>query len=186
MFYTGKGDKGTTKLFDTNEPEKRVPKSSCNIESLGALDELNSFCGMVKVEAEKAGLEAGSQKMSEIVEIVQNNLFTIQAEVAGSDKRIGENKTEEMEAVIDAIEESLPPVRSFLISGGTELTARLDFARTLARRAERKVVALVNSGERKVGEDTLAYLNRLSSLFYALARFSNAKSGIKEKPPTYE
>ena len=72
------------------------------------------------------------------------------------------------------------------VSGGTELAALLDVSRTLARKVERRVIAGVEDGDVKVGAETLAYLNRLSSLFYALARLTNHKSGIKEVPPSYE
>ena len=80
----------------------------------------------------------------------------------------------------------MPPIKSFFISGATELSATFDFARTLARRAERRVVEAMEEGEIIMSDGTLAYLNRLSSLLYALARFTNHKFGIKEESPNYE
>ena len=80
----------------------------------------------------------------------------------------------------------MPPIKTFFISGGTEMAALFDISRTLARKAERRVIAGIENGEVVVGPVTLAFLNRLSSLFYALARLSNHKSGIKEVPPSYK
>jgi len=77
-------------------------------------------------------------------------------------------------------------MKTFFISGGIERAALLDFARTVCRRAERSMVSARESGDIKVGSTTLAYLNRLSSLLYALARFANYNAGIKEEPPSYK
>ena len=184
MLYTGKGDNGTTKMFDS-APGKRQSKSSCQTESLGALDELNSFLGIVKVKS--AGLEwkQNGRNMSDIIDWAQNCLFIIQAEVAGAGKTIVEERVKEVESIVDAIEKEMPPITTFFISGGTELAALLDVSRTLARKAERRVIGGMESGEVKVSPTTLAFLNRLSSLFYALARLTNHLSGIKEEKPRY-
>ncbi|MBI5078148.1 MAG: cob(I)yrinic acid a,c-diamide adenosyltransferase [Candidatus Yonathbacteria bacterium] len=176
MLYTGKGDNGTTKTFGCGQ---RMSKSSAIAEALGALDEVNSFLGVVKVNPR-------ATEIVETIAIVQQNLFIVQAEVAGADKRIAEKKVREVEAVINAVEAELPPIKSFFVSGGTELAAMLDFARTLARRAERRVVGVAEERKTTVGKETLAYLNRLSSLLYVLARHANYKSGITEEPPTYQ
>lgn len=186
MLYTRKGDAGTTKAFDS-QPGERMSKGSCRTEALGALDELNSFLGLVKVKSASAflGWKINAKSPVEIVFWVQNCLFITQAEVAGADKRITADKVLEIESHIDNAEKEMPPIKTFFISGGTELAALFDISRTLARRAEREVVRASESGEVKVGADTLAFLNRLSSLLYALARLSNYKSGIKEEPPTY-
>lgn len=184
MLYTRKGDSGTTKTFDS-KPGERISKSSCRTESLGALDELNSFLGLPKVKASQVTFEVGGKSMSDIVAWTQNGLFIVQAEVAGSDKKISADKVIEMEAWIDGIEKDLPPIKTFFISGGTELAALFDVSRTLARKAERRVIKAAEEDSIRVGPDTLAFLNRLSSLFYALARLTNHKSGIKEVPPTY-
>jgi cob(I)alamin adenosyltransferase len=190
MLYTRKGDSGTTKDF-RSKPGERKSKSSCQTEALGALDELNSFLGLVKVKATAVSWklpicfdDAGSN-LSDAIGAVQNNLFSVQAEIAGSDKRVSEKRTTEMEDLIDAIEKELPPIKTFFISGGTELAALLDVSRTLARKAERRVVVGVEQKEFKIAAATLSFLNRLSSLLYALARLTNHKSGIKEVPPTY-
>lgn len=157
----------------------RISKASCQTEALGALDELNSFLGLVKVKAREKTLK-------EIVHKTQENLFIIQAEVAGADKTIKSDKIKELENYIGAAERAMPPIKSFFISGGTELGALFDVARTFARRAEREVIRAAEVREISVNKNTLAYLNRLSSLCYALARFANFKAGVKEQSPKYE
>jgi len=183
MLYTRKGDKGTTSTFGCDQ---RISKSSAVAEALGTLDEINSFLGVCKVLAQQAKVESGKLKVEEIINSAQQNLFIVQAELAGADKVITKEKVEEVEKIIDDIEKELPPIKTFFISGGTILSANLDFARTLVRRAERRVVGVYEEGEVKIGEYTISYLNRLSSLLYALARLSNHKSAITEKSPTYK
>lgn len=182
MLYTRKGDKGTTKTFGCDQ---RISKSSIVAEALGTLDETNSFLGIVKVLANKKKLKHDKVALGTIVHECQNNLFIIQAEVAGAKKTIDKDKIIKIENIIDSIEKSLPPIKSFFISGGTELAASFDFVRTLARRAERRVVAVHDEGLVKIGTHSLAYLNRLSSLLYALARLTSHKSGITEEKPSY-
>lgn len=184
MLYTGKGDDGTTKTIGATE---RVSKSSNIAEALGNLDELNSFLGMVKVSG-KEGKE-GNCSLTDIgfesvIEEIQDNIFTISAGLAGSDKRIDESKVNTIEGYLGEITKELPPITKFTIAGGCQLSALLDFSRTLARRAERRVVA-VNDETGNIGAETLKYLNRLSSLLFALARLSNHRSGIKESAPSY-
>jgi cob(I)alamin adenosyltransferase len=171
--YTGKGDGGTTKFFGCDQ--KRVSKSSSVAEALGSLDELNSFLGLAKL---KAG------EFSKTLEGVQETLFIIQAHVAGAGKNLTEDKVKELEDIIAECEKELPPITKFSIAGGTELGAQLDFARTLARRAERRVVA-VKDELNSVSSEILKYLNRLSSILFALARLTNLRSGIKESSPSY-
>ena len=181
MLYTGKGDGGTTKTIDTPE---RVSKSSTTPEALGNLDELNSFLGLVKVKSNEIGYEVGGQSFVKIAEDIQQNIFTISAGLAGGDKAIGIEKIKEIEDLIAEAEKELPPINKFTIAGGTELSSLFDFARTLARRSERRVVA-VNDEKGNVPAETLKYLNRLSSILFALARLTNQKSGIKEDSPSY-
>jgi cob(I)alamin adenosyltransferase len=112
-------------------------------------------------------------------------LFIIQAEVAGADMHVEESTITKMEEDIKWIEESLPPITTFFVSGGSELAALCDIARTVARRCERRVVVISEKGDRVLSPHTLVYLNRLSSLLYALARLSNHFSGITEQSPRY-
>ena len=181
MLYTGKGDDGKTKTFGCDQ---KISKSSAITEALGSVDEINSFLGIVKVRACDLGFKINDLGIDRTVEDIQQNLFIIQAELAGSDKKIREEKIRECEKLIGEIEKELPPIKTFFVSGGTELAALFDFARTLARRAERRVVGVVDDGQ-VLGKWTLVYLNRLSSLLYALARISNHYAGIKENSPIY-
>ena len=186
MLYTRKGDNGTTKTFGCDQ---RISKSSAVTEALGALDETNSFLGIVKVKLAERNItlfSVGPERATDIIQEMQENLFIIQAEVAGADKRIGEEKIREAEDLIAGIEKEIPPITSFLISGVSIESAELDFARTLARRAERRVVQVAEEGLAIISAETLSYLNRLSSLLYALARLSAHKSGIKESAPDYK
>ena len=182
MLYTRAGDKGTTKTFACDQ---RISKSSAIAEALGSLDEVNSYLGLCKVKAKDLGFKTKDLSFEEIVNVVQQNLFIVQAELAGAPKSITKEKIIEVEKLVDTAEKEMPPIKTFFISGGTELAALFDVARTFARRAERRVVAAHEEGKIKIGADTLAYLNRLSSLLYALARLSNHKSGKLEEPPTY-
>ena len=189
MFYTRKGDNGTTKTFGCDQ---RISKSSAIAEALGALDEINSFLGLCKIKAEKENkkgsiiLEIQGQTFEKTIHNIQKNLFIIQAEIAGSKISIEENKIKEVEEIIDAIEKELPPIKNFFISGGVKLAVYFDIARTIARRAERRVIEVSEEGKTKVSEFTKAYLNRLSSLLYALARLTNHKFGINEESPNYK
>ncbi len=195
--YTGKGDDGTTKTFGCDQ---RISKSSEVAEALGALDEINSFLGLIKVKAKSLrndGSDISDSKpvdisilgkgFDEIAEEVQQNLFIIQAEVAGSNMTISEEKLRECEGYVNEAEKLLPPIKTFFVSGGTELATLCDISRTIARRAERRVVAIVDNNQGvHVGEWTLAYLNRLSSLLYAMARLANHYMGILEDAPSYK
>ncbi len=183
MLYTRKGDTGTTGTFGCNQ---RMSKSSLIAEALGSLDEVNSFLGVVKVCSADKDFILINQNFLEIVQTVQQNLFIIQAELAGTPMSITEEKVAELEKLTDTAEKEMPPIRTFFISGGTELASLFDVSRTMARRAERRVVAVQEEGLVKVGQYTLAYLNRLSSLLYALARLSNHKCGINESAPQYK
>lgn len=182
MLYTKKGDDGTTKTFGCDQ---RVSKSSNIAETLGSLDEINSFLGLCKVKSAKTGFKIGEKSFEEIVHRLQENLFMVQAEVAGADKHLSDEKVKEVENWIDLAEKEMPPIKTFFISGGTELGATFDVARTIARRAERRVVGINQEGLVELGAETLQFMNRLSSILYVLARLSNHKSGIKESAPSY-
>lgn len=183
MLYTRKGDDGCTKTFRCAQ---KVSKSCAVIEALGALDEVNSFLGLCKIKAHKQFviLTSGTPLETIIIDI-QNTLFIIQAELAGFSETVTEQHVLNIETTTNTVEKELPKIKSFLISGGTELSALLDIARTLARKAERRTCSAIEDGEIKVGPHTRAYLNRLSSILYACARLANQKAGITEQPPKY-
>jgi cob(I)alamin adenosyltransferase len=183
MLYTKRGDDGTTKTFGSDQ---RISKSSAIAEALGAMDEINSFLGICKIKSAEKNFIFNGQNISDTVHGIQETLFIIQAELAGADKKVGEEKVLELEKLINEIETAMPPIKTFFISGGTELGATFDVARTMARRAERRVVGVSEEGQRPIGDNTKKYLNRLSSILYALARLSNHLSGIVETPPSYK
>lgn len=180
--YTGKGDNGTTKTFSCDQ---RLSKSSVVAEALGALDEINSFLGLCAIQSRTDDFMLGTEKISQIVHEIQDDLFTVQAEVAGAKKRLSARRVKRLEVISDAAGHSLPHITTFLIAGGTELSTRFDVARTIARRAERRVVGVHEESVQRVGAHTLAYLNRLSSLLYALARLANSQRGVTESAPRY-
>lgn len=177
MLYTGKGDGGTTKVFGCDQ--QRISKSSELPEALGALDELNAFLGYVKVRAKEEA------RIAPVIHEVQEALFIIQAEVAGADKHVSADAVGKVEEMVNAVEKEIPPLTGFSIAGGTELSALLDVARTLARRAERRLIAVADAGLRDVPPSTRSYMNRLSSLLFALARLANHLAGVAEENPKY-
>ncbi len=187
ILYTGFGDKGTTTLFRCDQG--RISKSASIIEALGSTDELNAYLGIVKVYSEIEQLKVifGNKKIlySDIINDIQQVLFIIQAELAGSNIKVGKNNTKKLEKIIYSIGEVLPPITSFTISGGSLLSAHLDYARTLARNCERKIVGVSEEGIRKISPQTVAYLNRLSSVLFALSRHVNFVLSIKEEHPDY-
>ena len=182
MLYTRKGDKGDTSIFGCDQ---RFSKSSAIAEALGALDEANSFLGVCKTNMDARQVLLEGKTFADMVDWIQQNLFIVQAHVAGADKTIEKEKITHMEAAISMIEKELPPIKTFFVSGGTVLAAHFDFVRTLARTAERRVVAVSEAENSKVDPTILVFLNRLSSLLYAMARLVNHKSGITEEPPHY-
>ncbi len=171
----------------TRQAGQRFSKSSIIAEALGSLDELNSFLGIVKSRCNQGQtfLQIQGLTLISVVHEIQENIFIIQAQVAGVDKKISEEKVKEVEKIIDGIEKEIPKIKSFIIPGANEISAMFDFARTLARKTERRVVAVSEENIIKIDSNTLKYLNRLSSLLYVLARFSALEKGEKESNPTY-
>ncbi len=178
QFYTGRGDKGQSAFG-----KKKLPKDNALFDLLGDLDELNSWTGLARVEAKK--------DMAGILKTVQQTLFVIQAEVAVTGfgyetrgfKKIDAGKTKEVEEIIKNIDKKMPSLRKFVLPGGSELSARLDIARVVARRTEREAIKF--NRIKKLSPELLQFLNRLSSLFFALARYANHKKGIREENPGY-
>lgn len=173
MLYTRKGDSGSTGLFGIKE---RVSKDHPLFEALGSIDELNSLTGLCK-----AYVREHNEQIADELEQVQEVLFIAQAQLAGSLMRVTSTHVDTLEVVIDALEATIQKPTSFVVPGATILSALFDFARTVTRRTERAVVRA------HIGASTelQAYLNRLSSFFYALARHATQTSGRAEKPPTY-
>ena len=189
MLYTRKGDSGTTKFFHTEKGE-RVTKSSPIFEALGTVDELNCNLGFCKVLSEKSKdkLMVGENKESytEILEKIQQYLFSLQAELGGNTFYLKNTYVEYLEKVIAEVEVVLPPIKSFLVPGGGATGAYLDISRTVARRAERLIVFLKENNLKEINDQSLIFINRLSSALYALARFANYQEGYTEDKPNYQ
>ena len=180
--YTGRGDTGKTSFFGESQ---RSSKASLLAEALGCLDELGSYLGLCKVKSHPLHLKLQELWLDEILRMIQGDLFIIQASLAGAEPVIAADKVKWQEYLIDSVEDGIPPIRNFIIAGGSELSAMLDVARTMTRQAERRVVAVKETDESRVNPHNLTYINRLSSLLYALARFTNFKLGISEENPDY-
>ena len=168
--YTRTGDAGTTRLA-TGQP---VSKSDLRVATYGEVDEANACLGLARLHT------AGSP-LDEVLARVQNELFDLGAdlatparadEVEGSALRILDSQVTRLETEIDGLNADLPPLTSFILPGGTPAAAALHLARTVARRAERAAVALMESGE-PVNGPALRYLNRLSDLLFVAARVAN-------------
>lgn len=172
MVYTGRGDRGRTDLSSG----ERVSKSSERIRAYGTVDELNSLVGVCR------SLTENKQKQ---LEEIQNELHILQAELANRepDKMITQQNIDRLEDRCDYYQEECPPLTDFVLAGGTESASQLHNARSVTRRAERKIVIL-DQGE-ELREEVLAYINRLSDLFFLLARHENHLTGVKEKNPKY-
>lgn len=183
MLYTRKGDDGTTKTLYCDQ---RITKGSLVADALGTVDELNVWLGVCKSRLHKTHLKWEGKKISEIMDDVQHNLFVIQAELAGAEnKKIRSEEIDTIEHIIDSMEAYLPPINSFLVPGSTELSATCEYARVVARRAEREVIKAVDGEQIIVSDSTKAYLNRLSSLLYVIVRFINYESNVVETAPRY-
>ncbi|HEU0013925.1 MAG TPA: cob(I)yrinic acid a,c-diamide adenosyltransferase [Longimicrobium sp.] len=181
--YTRTGDRGETGLFGG----QRVPKDHARVEAYGDVDELNSVLG-----AALAHLEAeGQDELVAGLRAVQADLFTVGANLATPAPEDGgreapwipalpAGRVEELEAWIDRAEAELEPLKAFILPGGTPAAAALHLARTVCRRAERRVVSLAR--EVHVGREWIVYLNRLSDLLFTLARLANHRAGRGDVP----
>lgn len=170
--YTKKGDKGKTTLFSGKTPSKvSVAKNSLRICAIGAIDETNSYLGIV--------LSSSGPGLKKTIEKIQEELFVIGSILAGANLRFYSTKTKHLEKQIDKMQGKLPVVNHFILSGGTSTGAQLYFARALVRKAERAVVALNEKEEIK--PQILVYLNRLSDFLYVFARTINYDHKAKEK-----
>jgi cob(I)alamin adenosyltransferase len=175
--YTKTGDGGETGLF----AGPRVSKDDARIEAYGTVDELNAFLGLARAE----GL---SDDVDSIVERIQHCLFAVGAELASPDpiaaktKLIGAAEISWIEEMIDKNEESLAPLRQFILPMGTRGAVTLHVARSVCRRAERRVITLRRCSLDPVGEEVVQYLNRLGDLLFVLARQVNALAGESDHP----
>ncbi len=172
--YTRTGDAGETSLFDGT----RVRKDDERVDAYGEVDELSAWLGVVRAGGVGADVDA------ELVRI-QRDLFALGAKLADPAEKIADRVTKaaladadvtRLEQLIDRLEAETPPLRRFILAGGSTAGAALHVARTVCRRAERKIVAL----EPPVAPVLLRYVNRLSDLLFALARAVNHRAGAPE------
>jgi cob(I)alamin adenosyltransferase len=176
--YTKTGDDGTTGLVGGD----RAPKDSLRIEAYGTVDELNAAIGLVLDALERS---PGRAVLEPILKRVQNELFNLGAELAtpDADRRarspaVAERHVRKLEEELDELNDTLPELRSFVLPGGGAVSAFLHLARTICRRAERRVVTL-RRGE-PVGELAVTYLNRLSDALFVFGRWAAANDGAPE------
>lgn len=166
--YTRAGDGGSTRLGDGTT----VTKDSARVEAYGCVDELNSTLGLVLCQP---GLDMDARRE---LERIQNELFDLGSDLcvpgeAGAGLRIGEAYAQRLERAIDHFNSTLAPLESFILPGGSPAASTLHLARTVCRRAERRLQTLIRLEGEAVNPRTLVYLNRLSDLLFVLARHCN-------------
>jgi cob(I)alamin adenosyltransferase len=165
--YTKTGDSGSTALGDGS----RVPKYALRIAAIGAVDETNSAVGIARLDAE--------DEMDAMLARIQNDLFDLGADLAAPEEgrkpqgrlRVSGSQVERLEREMDAMNEKLAPLTSFVLPGGTALAAHLHLARSIARRAERLIAEL--AAKEEVNPFSLQYANRLSDHLFVSARAAN-------------
>ncbi len=178
VYYTGKGDDGTTGLLARG----RVHKGEAIIDAIGSVDELNSSIGIALfyIHDDLVRLE---------LKLVQNELFVIGANLASVDEkkvneaRVNADSIVRIEGSIKSLGDKMPPLNKFVLPGGSEGTVHLHLSRSVARRAERDIARA--SKAYKVDKVVGAYINRLSSFLFVAALYLNYMEGIKEENPTY-
>jgi cob(I)alamin adenosyltransferase len=173
--YTRTGDDGTTGLLGRS----RVPKHDVRVEAYGCVDELNATLGV-------AHAHDGGVFFGELVPGLQATLFEVGAELATPDPavreklaRVSDAEVAALEREIDRLEADLPPLTHFILPGGTALAADLHHARTVCRRAERRVTAL--AARESVNPAIVRWLNRLADLLFVMARWANARAGVPDR-----
>lgn len=172
--YTKTGDTGETSLFDGT----RVKKDDARVDAYGEVDEVNAWLGLARA----SGLDA---PLDEAVVHIQRDLFALGAQLADPGDKLAARVTKaviadadvaRLEQLIDRLEDELPPLRRFILAGGTPAGAALHLARTVCRRAERRMVSL----QPPVDQILVRYANRLSDLLFVLARVVNHRGGVAE------
>jgi len=172
--YTRTGDRGTTRLANN----QAVPKTDLRLSAYGTVDEANCVIGVA------LALDGVEERMAQVLFIIQNDLFDVGADLAtpmdtpGESLRVTQAWIDRVEQWCDEFSEELPPLRSFLLPGGCPLSAQLNVARTVVRRAEREIWAAAET--MSVNEVAVRYLNRLSDLLFILARHANRVAATDE------
>lgn len=174
--YTRTGDDGTTALVSG----ARRSKADLRVEAYGAIDETNAAIGVARV-----ALGESEPTLVAMLARIQNDLFDLGADLATPTDtpraegalRIVQSQVDRLEREIDDLNAELQPLKSFILPGGSAAAAALHLARTIARRAERVMVALVASPGEKVDEPAMRYVNRLSDFLFVAARWANQRGG---------
>ncbi|MCC6550102.1 MAG: cob(I)yrinic acid a,c-diamide adenosyltransferase [Ignavibacteriaceae bacterium] len=176
--YTKTGDGGQTGLFGGG----RVAKDSLRIEAYGTVDELNSVLGILQTES-------SDQKTGEIINFLQNQLFNVGSDLATpldyvsthfTIPRIGNEQIETAEKMIDNLESLLEPLQNFILPGGSKAAAYTHLARTVCRRAERRIVTLSEAED--INHKIIIFVNRVSDLLFVLARYLNKLEAKADTP----
>lgn len=173
--YTRTGDGGLTRLA-TGEP---VAKASPRVQAYGEVDETNACIGLCRLHT------AGDPEMDAMLARIQNELFDLGADLATPPEpkpewevlRVTAAQVARLEAEIDAMNAAVEPLNSFVLPGGSALAAHLHLARTVCRRAERRVSALATDPAQTISPESLKYLNRLSDHLFVASRHANANAG---------
>lgn len=170
--YTKTGDGGETSLVGG----KRVSKASPRVDAYGDVDELNSIIGVARAHL-------SDPEVDDALGLLQNDLFTVGADLASpldiEVPRVEGSFVKTLEEMSDAFLSELEPLKEFILPGGSRAGATLHLARTVARRAERRIVALAEAEE--INPEVIVYVNRLSDLLFILARVVNRREGASEK-----
>ena len=175
--YTKTGDQGETGLFGG----PRVRKDHPRIEAFGAVDELNAMLGVARATELPAEVEQTLHR-------VQHELFSVGSELATTEPekyqlpQVGDVQAALLEQEIDQLESHLPPLTMFILPSGCEASVRIQLARTICRRAERRVVELMEQAEQPISERIVCYLNRLSDYLFVAARYTNHTAGVTDEP----
>ncbi len=179
--YTKTGDRGTTSLMGG----VRVYKDDIRVETYGSLDELNSVIGIIIALIYSSELIFHNLDIENLLKTIQKDLFLIESNISSPNAKYSKEESSyldktvlEFEKLIDKLTEKMPPLKNFILPGGDLISANLHLARTISRRAERIMVKL--SKDEFVQKENLIYLNRLSDLFFTLARYVNFGKKIKE------
>ena len=168
--YTRTGDKGTTGLGDG----RRVDKDSARIEAIGTVDELNSLIGVLIAQP-------APQSINEVLTDIQHRLFDLGGELSiPSMQVIKAESVDQLEAFLDQLNTDLPPLKEFILPGGTLPAAHCHHARTVCRRAERRLIHLSRQEGEEVSANALKYLNRLSDLLFVIGRVLARENGGSE------
>ena len=177
-YYTGKGDKGSTGIL----ADRRVSKSDDLIEAIGNVDELNSYIGL-------SIYYIRDENLRKELRAIQNDLFIMGANLASLGNKaikkaiMSPDAVMRVEKAMDPIAAKLPELKQFVLPGGNEGAVHLHVARSIARRTERRIVAV--SEKHGLDDAVVAYINRLSSFLFVAALYLNFNEGVGEEHPTY-